>query len=129
MDEHHEHEPGKRIDLNSELGMSRRDLLRRSAIVGGALLWVAPAIQSVAPKAFAQEAGPGSVTCSACFCWTGDKSHPTRETGTFGFATDAECDDFCHNRIPGSQSEFCKGTDCDLQIGPAAGAQHGAFCS
>ena len=46
MDEHE-----KRVDLNSELGMSRRDLLRRGAIVGGTLLWVAPAIQSVGAKA------------------------------------------------------------------------------
>jgi hypothetical protein len=60
-------ESEKRIDLNSELGMSRRDLIRRGAIVGGTLLWVAPAIQSMAPKAFAQEAGPGSPRpCRAC---------------------------------------------------------------
>ena len=35
-------------------GVTRRDLIRRGAIVGGTLLWVAPAIQSMAPKAFAQ---------------------------------------------------------------------------
>jgi hypothetical protein len=57
--------PEKRIDLNSELGMTRRDLIRRGAIVGGTLLWVAPAIQSMAPKAFAQETN-GSVLCTAC---------------------------------------------------------------
>ena len=60
-------EQEKRIDLNSELGMSRRDLLRRGAIVGGTLLWVAPAIQSMAPKAFAVgEGGEGSALCTAC---------------------------------------------------------------
>lgn len=59
-------QPEKRIDLNSELGMSRRDLIRRGAVVGGTLLWVAPAIQSMAPKAFAQETNPGSKLCSAC---------------------------------------------------------------
>jgi hypothetical protein len=128
MEGHQEHKPEKRIDLNSELGMSRRDLLRRSAIVGGTLLWVAPAIQSMAPKAFAQEAG-GSVTCSACYCWTGSKSNPTFETGTFGFTTAQECATFCTDRRPGSSSEFCQGTDCDLQIGVVGGAQHGAFCS
>ena len=57
--------PEKRIDLNSELGMTRRDLIRRGAIARGTLLWVAPAIQSMAPKAFAQEA-TGSVLCTAC---------------------------------------------------------------
>ena len=61
--------PEKRVDLNSELGMSRRDLLRRSAIVGGTLLWVAPAIESIAPKAFAQTLAPSSPGCAACYCW------------------------------------------------------------
>ena len=41
-------------------GVSRRDMLRKSAIVGGALVWTAPAVQSLAGPAFAQTAGsPG----------------------------------------------------------------------
>ena len=36
-------------------GSSRRDFLRRSAIVGGTLVWAAPTVQSMAPAAFAQE--------------------------------------------------------------------------
>ena len=130
MDEHHEDRPQKRLDLNSELGVSRRDMLRRSAIAGGALLWVAPAIQSMAPKAFAQATDPGSVTCTACYCWKGNKDHPNRETGEFGFPTAEACDAWCQDQFPGNvNSEFCQGTDCDLQIGPGAGANHGAFCT
>ena len=37
-------------------GSSRRDFLRRSAIVGGTLVWAAPTVQSVTPAAFAQTA-------------------------------------------------------------------------
>lgn len=34
-------------------GMSRRDMLRRSALVGGAVVWMAPAVQTLAAPAFA----------------------------------------------------------------------------
>lgn len=64
----------KRIDLDSELGLSRRDLLRRGAVVGGTLLWVAPAIQSIAPAAHAARQGPSPGLCSACYCWDEDSS-------------------------------------------------------
>jgi hypothetical protein len=130
MDE--EHEPRKRIDMNGELGISRRDLIRRGAIVGGTLVWVAPAIQSMAPKALAQVGGNGSA-CSACYCWTGNKDHPAKEDGKFGLATAEECDAFCQDspEFPGQNTvhfEFCTGTDCDIQTGPNA-TDHGAFCS
>ncbi|MGH2595277.1 MAG: hypothetical protein ACRDH7_04860 [Actinomycetota bacterium] len=78
--------PEKRIDLNSELGMSRRDLLRRSAIVGGTLLWVAPAIESIAPKAFAQTRtlAPSSPGCAACYCWNTKNGHLKHDTALHG---------------------------------------------
>lgn len=34
-------------------GSSRRDFLRRSAVVGGTLVWTAPTVQSMAPAAYA----------------------------------------------------------------------------
>jgi hypothetical protein len=84
-------EQGKRVDLNSELGMSRRDLLRRGAIVGGTLLWVAPAIQSMTPKAFAQE---GSPLCAACLAVTIDPPGPTPPfTQHITFLSSATCCD------------------------------------
>ena len=44
---------------NSEAGMDRRSLIKRSAIVGGALVWTTPIVQSLSGTAFAQTA-PGS---------------------------------------------------------------------
>ena len=123
-------EPGKRIDLNSELGVTRRDLIRRGAIVGGTLLWVAPAIQSMAPKAFAQVAAPGSVTCTACYCWNGSKDGPTGENGTFGLASDTACATFCTS-AGFSGHEWCKGTDCEIHTGTAGApaTDHAAVCT
>lgn len=140
--------PEKRVDLNSELGMSRRDLLRRGAVVGGTLLWVAPAIQSLGPKALAQNVGSGS--CSACYCWDGDKNDPGlgHETGSTDFfenpggASAADCRDFCRHQgayasgggAPNHAYEnyqFCKGTICGTRVSASqSGADnHGAFCS
>jgi hypothetical protein len=101
MDEHE-----KRVDLNSELGMSRRDLLRRSAIVGGTLLWVAPAIQSITPKALARQ-GPSPGACAACYCWNGtaDKTTVTQDEcsddGVQGqrFSND-DCGNWCQGNPP-----------------------------
>lgn len=138
--------PEKRIDLNSELGMSRRDLIRRGAIVGGTLLWVAPAIQSMAPKAFAQETAPGTARCAACYCWSGDKQGPTKNRGFdgdlgsgSGLDNQADCTAFCtHTGIysasggasggPYDTGEFCSGTNCETntQIEPGT---NGAFCT
>ena len=57
-----------RLNLHDESGMTRRDLMKRGAIVGGTLLWVAPAIQSFGSKAFAQT--NGSPFCDACIAVT-----------------------------------------------------------
>jgi hypothetical protein len=52
---------------NVESGrLSRRDLIRRGAIVGGSLLWVAPAIQSLTPAAHAQTVGSPTFNCCEC---------------------------------------------------------------
>jgi len=110
----------KRIDLNSELGMSRRDLLRRGAIVGGTLLWVAPAIQTMAPKAFAQEVSPTG--CAACYCWNtkggGRLNHDTALHGGIhsgGLLDATDCAAYClrtedqdHHLF--TNSVYCTGT-------------------
>jgi hypothetical protein len=57
-----------RLNLHDESGMTRRDLMKRGAVVGGTLLWVAPAIQTYGSKAFAQE--NGSPACDACIAVT-----------------------------------------------------------
>jgi hypothetical protein len=142
--------PEKRIDLDSELGMSRRDLIRRGAIVGGTLLWVAPAIQSMAPKAFAQTNGeaPGSARCAACYCWDGDKQNPTLghnrgfdgDLGSGGgLDSQADCTAFCTHTgdygVSGGATggpygfgEFCSGLHCDTNTQIEDGT-NGAFCT
>lgn len=115
----------KRVDLNSELGLSRRDLLRRGAIVGGTLLWVAPAIQSMAPKAFAQ-AVPSPAGCAACYCWntktSGRLDHDTALHGGIhpgGLLNADDCAAYClrsedQDRNPFTNSVYCSGTsDCE----------------
>jgi len=52
-----------RRSVDGDLGISRRDLLRRGAVVGGTVLWVTPVIQSMTRPAFAQETPRGG-----CFC-------------------------------------------------------------
>jgi hypothetical protein len=51
--------------IEESAGLSRRTLLRRSAVVGGALVWAAPAVQTLAKPAFA--AG-GSAPCDSTTC-------------------------------------------------------------
>ena len=114
--------PEKRLDLNSELGMTRRDMLRRGAIVGGTLLWVAPAIQSIAPKAFAQTLAPSSPGCAACYCWntkgSGKLKHDTALHGGIhsgGLLNADDCAVYCLERAqdpdnnPFTHSIYCTG--------------------
>lgn len=45
-------------EFSPQLGINRRDLLRRGAIVSGSLVWAAPAVQSFARPALAQNGTP-----------------------------------------------------------------------
>lgn len=69
----------RRLNLHDESGMTRRDLMRRGAIVGGTLLWVAPAIQSFSSKAYAQDGGP-SPLCEFCIAGSTPGGPPTHAT-------------------------------------------------
>lgn len=52
--------------LRRELGIGRRELMRRAAIAGG-LVWTAPVIRSLVPEpASAHEVGTPTFTC--CYC-------------------------------------------------------------
>jgi hypothetical protein len=89
----------KRVDLNSEAGMTRRDLMRRGAIVGGTLLWAAPAIQSLSTKAYAQTVGR-SGECATCYCSFTRGARLVRDEcnvdGVSGiYESDATCAAFC----------------------------------
>jgi hypothetical protein len=120
----------KRLDWNSELGMTRRDLMRRGAIVGGTLLWVAPAIQSMAPRAMAQAVGSAGspVGCAACYCYRLTSGGGIPAVGQFDRSQDGpiapgglldatDCDTWCKSQrtpAPGNHlytnSLYCSGT-------------------
>ena len=59
-------------DERDEKGLSRRDVIRRAAVVG-AVAWTVPAISSISTPAFAASpaAGscPGGSTCGGDFCF------------------------------------------------------------
>ena len=124
------------IDMESEMGMSRRDLLRRSAIVGGALLWAAPTIQTVGMKAAAaQVGGPSPGSCAACYCWSLNSGRVKKEFGfngapnVPGLQSAQDCADFCNHAgaysssggAPGGpfgHNSWCSGTgDCIVTVG------------
>lgn len=47
-------------EFNANLGISRRTLIKRGAVVGGTLVWATPVVQSLTAPAFAA----GSPPCS-----------------------------------------------------------------
>jgi len=65
--------------VRHRLGMSRRDLIRRGAIVGGTLIWTIPAIKTINS---AQAAGSPTFTCCICVNPQGVRVHcqPTATT-------------------------------------------------
>ncbi len=120
----------KRIDLRNDLGLSRRDLLRRGAIVGGTLLWATPAVQSITRPAFAGEQN-GTVRHACCYC-----THPTKQqrfpaeahcNGLGGGAgdplnSDADCQAYCSSQhyttyeFHTSTTQFRCGPDIGCQL-------------
>lgn len=101
--------------IRRELGISRRELLKKSAIVGGTLLWATPVVQSLTPAASAQVLSP---VCSCCCC---NEPVPLPGGGSVQCFTDSfpstACADFCAGAGGGPQpgtSGYCTGsTDCD----------------
>ena len=66
---------GERNGFGSRAGISRRELIRRGAVVGGTLVWATPVIQSLATPAGAQ----AQYLHRCCFC----SNEPPPTTGTF----------------------------------------------
>jgi hypothetical protein len=56
-------------------GLGRRDLLKRGALVGGALVWTVPAVQTLASPAFAVGTTVND-TCDAEICVTSSATAP-----------------------------------------------------
>jgi hypothetical protein len=88
--------------LERELGLSRRELIRRGLVVGGTLVWAVPAIQSIAGPAEAKFRGPnGSIVFTCCSCFKARIGQAQTACATDGFMTDQQCIEFCRSQIPG----------------------------
>jgi hypothetical protein len=112
---------GKRIDLGSDLGLSRRDLLRRGAVVGGTLLWAAPAVQSITRPAFA---GTQNGTPLHACCWCKGGSEPSAacngQDSRTELGSDGECQAFCASANPDGSYEYHTSATVFV-CGPTAG--------
>ena len=75
---------------NEDSGLTRREMLRRGAIVGGTLLWVTPAIQSLTPNAYAVQQVGSFKACCEC----GNNPHKPR-TCTVDAISFTECNERC----------------------------------
>ena len=51
------------MDEKERSGISRRDLIKRGAVVGGVALWAPPVVQSLRVPAFGQTGSPPPVSC------------------------------------------------------------------
>jgi hypothetical protein len=83
-------------------GISRRELLRRGAIVGGTVAWATPLIQSLTPPAYAQM-GPSPGGNGCCYCFNGPAPGPgddgeCHNDGTTGQRENRDaCENFCRD--------------------------------
>jgi hypothetical protein len=123
-------------NLQRELGISRRDLVRRGAVVGGTLMWAAPVIQSLAPPAFAShDTGPSPATHFCCYCSDPIMPRPPGKPTTDDFCagldggfftdghpgTDAHCRDHCADAAYNSHQFQSGPNDFTCNTNPASG--------
>jgi hypothetical protein len=90
-------------EVDPNLGISRRTLLRRGMVVGGSLVWAAPAVQSFSKAALAQTEG---TPCTICV-FRGNRVVGRCETTQ-------ECCDCLENADPGDDCDpQCEAFDCE----------------
>jgi hypothetical protein len=95
----------RRSEVRNRVGISRRDLLRRGAIVGGTALWTVPVIASLTRA----HISPGSPAFSCCRCHAPGGTTPrppNRCTTTVDNPT--ACQQFCEG-LGYRQSQFHQG--------------------
>jgi hypothetical protein len=103
-----ENDPGRESHLKHRIGMSRRDLLRRGAVVGGTLLWTIPVVKTLSS---AHEKATGSPAFVCCECvepkqpnQIGTKKCGTDFTSTechadqVSLATESACLSYCQTK-------------------------------
>jgi hypothetical protein len=96
--------------MRRRFGMSRRDLIRRGAIVGGTLIWTIPVVQTLTRA----NAAPGSPTYTCCECRTpvGQES-PGDLKCNQGQAPGLECLDTPENPALNQNTEAFCSTFCE----------------
>ena len=92
-------------DMRRHLGVSRRDLIRRGAIVGGTLVWTIPVISTLSKNASTHEAS-GTFTCCQCV-------HLGQTRAFLNVASAADCASLCASQSNPSTSR---------SIGPRCGS-------
>lgn len=89
---------------NETTGLGRRDLIKRGAVVGGALVWATPVVQSMATPAFATAGSPNcsyeiitfrNGVCTAAF----DCTDPNSDCCTCRETTPATCSGPCRESV------------------------------
>lgn len=81
--------------VRRELGISRRDLIRRGAVVGGTLLWAAPVIKTLSGTALAHEVKKGTPNFFCCWCKFKKKPKGGPKGQCVSATTKAQCDSIC----------------------------------
>jgi hypothetical protein len=81
------------MDEEVNEGLGRRELLKRGAMVGGAVLWTTPVVQSLASPAFAAATQAGGDRCVYALSGAADPTAPAPPPPTcFEQAGTACCD-------------------------------------
>jgi len=85
--------------LRRRYGISRRELLRRGAIVGGTLAWTIPVISSISRAHQAK----GSPLATCCYCRPKDaKTHEFEgRCAPPSVDTQSQCSRWCRQNFPG----------------------------
>lgn len=94
----HEQQPTQ--GTGSEPGISRRDVMKRGALVGGAMVWATPVVQTMARPAFAAEGTPVNMSWAAFTFLADDGKY-------YGFKVEVES---CTLEEPGS-TPCCQAPD------------------
>lgn len=77
-----QHEPQPAQQTGAEPGVSRREVMKRGAVLGGAMMWATPVVQTMARPAFAAEGTPVNMSWAA-FTFLHDGEH-------YGFKVDVD---------------------------------------
>jgi len=106
---------GESDKFRSELGMTRRDLLRRGAIVGGSLLWAAPVIQSIRTPANAAISREGSAPAHSC-CQCNERNTSNNAICEKDGITESQCVDFCSTPPGNFVVAYHTGSACQCDV-------------